>query len=206
MLGDWATNCYVVERGSDCIIVDCGFDPEPMIRSIEERSLSLQLIVLTHAHLDHIGGLDEVSSRYPSVPVVIHERERGFCSDPMLNLSVLAGMSVRVREPDHFVKGGETIPVLGTEFRVLHTPGHSPGGITLVHDPSRSALVGDTLFAGSIGRTDFPTSDPDQMRRTLREILMSLPDEYRVYPGHGPSTTIGRERATNPWLLEMAPP
>jgi glyoxylase-like metal-dependent hydrolase (beta-lactamase superfamily II) len=96
--------------------------------------------------------------------------------------------------------GGETLMLGAAPFRVLHTPGHSPGGIALVHDATAQAIVGDTLFAGSIGRIDFPTSDPRAMERSLRDVLMALPDSTKVFPGHGPTTTIGRERKTNPYL------
>ncbi|HRP64403.1 MAG TPA: MBL fold metallo-hydrolase, partial [Phycisphaerales bacterium] len=103
--------------------------------------------------------------------------------------------------PDHLLKGGETLELAGTHWRVLHTPGHSPGGVCYVNDESRQALVGDVLFAGSIGRVDFPTSNPAAMRRTLREVMMNLPDDLTIYPGHGPATTIGRERRSNPYII-----
>ena len=107
-----------------------------------------------------------------------------------------------VSEPDNHIKDGDTLSLGETTWRVVHAPGHSPGGVLFIHDESKQAIVGDTLFAGSIGRFDFPTSNADNLRRTISEVLMSLPDDMTIHPGHGPSTTIGHERATNPYVLE----
>jgi glyoxylase-like metal-dependent hydrolase (beta-lactamase superfamily II) len=205
-LGPWETNCYVVTvPGSStpdhCWIVDCGFEPETLLDFVQQQRLKPQAILLTHAHLDHIGGLDAALNRFGRTPVFIHEAEAGFCSDPMLNLSAMIGMDLRVTEPDNRLRDGDTLNLSGTTWRVLHTPGHSPGGVCFIHDDSRQALVGDTLFAGSIGRIDFPTSDPEAMRRTIHDTLMKLPDDMAVHPGHGPSTTIGAERASNPFVI-----
>lgn len=202
-LGDFQTNCHVVRiPGSDaCWIVDAGFGPQPLIEHVERAGLEPEAILLTHAHADHVAGLDAVRSRWP-VPVWLHEAERGFCSDPMLNLAAAMCLNVSVAEPDRWLRGGETLELAGTKWRVLHAPGHSPGSCVFLHDDSGTAIVGDTLFAGSIGRIDFPTSDPEAMRRTILETLMGLPDATTIYPGHGPATTIGRERASNPWVRQ----
>ena len=117
-----------------------------------------------------------------------------------LNLSAFVSAPISVSPPTGNIVPGMPLVLAGSHWRVLFTPGHSPGGVAFVHDASHQAIVGDTLFAGSIGRIDFPTSDPAAMRRTLTETLMSLPDETRVHPGHGPSTSIGVERRTNPYL------
>jgi glyoxylase-like metal-dependent hydrolase (beta-lactamase superfamily II) len=111
------------------------------------------------------------------------------------------GMPVTVTEPDHTLRGGGTLELDGLLWRVVHAPGHSPGGVLYVHDESKQAIVGDTLFAGSIGRMDFPSSDPAALRLTISEVLMGLPDDMTIYPGHGEVTTIGRERTTNPFVV-----
>jgi glyoxylase-like metal-dependent hydrolase (beta-lactamase superfamily II) len=202
VLGDYQTNCYVVTMpaGTDCWIVDCGQRPQKMFDFIEKEGMKPTALLLTHTHVDHIAGIDLAIARFGRMPMYVHEAEAGFCSDPMLNLSALTGMPVSVTEPDHQLKDGQRLMLGESEWRVLHTPGHSPGGVCFIHDESKQALVGDALFAGSIGRVDFPTSDPDEMRTTLFEKLMALPDDMMIYPGHGPSTTIGAERKSNPFL------
>ena len=202
-LGAWQTNCYVVAVGKSCWIVDAGFEPSPMLDFIDEHGLSVEQVVLTHAHLDHIGGLHEVRERHPDVPILIHADETTFLTDTGLNLSAMAGVGpVVAPEATGTLAHGDTLILADQTFEVRHTPGHSPGGITLIQHASNTAIVGDTLFAGSIGRYDFPTSDGEALMRSIREQLLTLPDETRVLPGHGPATTIGNERASNPYLLQ----
>lgn len=203
VLGDFQTNCYVVAPGGDaCWIVDCGYDPDPMLDWIAARGLAPRGMLLTHCHSDHIAGIDRAIGRFGAMPITVHVAEAGWCTDPMLNLSSFLGVDVSVTEPDLHVRGGETLDLGGTAWRVIHTPGHSPGGVTYVNDAESIAIVGDTLFAGGIGRFDFPTSDVADLRRSVRETLMELPDEIMIHPGHGPSSTIGRERATNPYVIK----
>lgn len=205
-LGDFMTNCFVVtpeeapKADATCWIVDCGFEPEEMLDWVESQQLRPEAILLTHAHADHMAGVDAALGRFGDLPVYLHEAEQRFCSDPMLNLSGLMGMQVTCREPDHWLKGGEELVLGEHAFRVVHAPGHSPGCVLFIHDDSNQALVGDTLFAGSIGRIDFPTSDPEKMRHTLDKVMMALPDELAIHPGHGPATTIGDERRSNPFI------
>lgn len=203
-LGDFATNCYVVRDTADptgaCWIVDCSYGPEPMLDHVERAGLKPSLCILTHCHCDHVAGLAAMRLRLGPVNVLCHREEKAFNEDPNLNLSAFIPPAVSAPPPDALLNGGEVLELGGFYFRVLHTPGHSPGGITLWCPEAGEAIVGDTLFAGSIGRLDFPTSDPALMRRSLHEVLMTLPDDTRVHPGHGPSTTIGAERASNPFL------
>lgn len=204
ILGMYETNCFVVSTPASpaCWIVDCGFEPDALLDFVARRSLVPERLLLTHAHVDHIAGVEAARARFPGLEVWVHEAEVGFCEDPRLNLSIGLGEPLVVGEPEHRLADSDTLDLAGTTWRVVHAPGHSPGGVLFVHDPSRQAIVGDTLFAGSIGRMDFPTSDPGVFRRTLDEVLLALPDEMTIHPGHGPATTIGRERRTNPFLLE----
>ncbi|MGP1346720.1 MAG: MBL fold metallo-hydrolase [Phycisphaerales bacterium] len=211
-LGPYATNCYLVypsarlppAPGTPCWIVDASFDPEPIIQRIGELGLRPELIYLTHAHVDHIAGLRRLREAFPGVPVALHEAERRWLGDPMLNLSEGFGQPMTFAEPEQSPAHEDRLTLGGLGFTVLHVPGHSPGSTALVwlaeggHEGE--ALVGDALFAGSIGRTDFPTSDHDALLRSIEAHLYALPDPVRVWPGHGPMTTIGREAATNPFV------
>jgi glyoxylase-like metal-dependent hydrolase (beta-lactamase superfamily II) len=201
-LGDWMTNCYVVwpEGGRQCWIVDAGFDPQPLIRLIHERDLEPAMLVLTHAHVDHIAGIDVLRSIWPALPIAIHEAEREFLGSPQLNLSIVLEEPIEAPEATMLLVNGQRLGLGGFEFEVRHTPGHSPGGICLYNAQEKVALVGDTLFRDSIGRYDFPTSDGRLLFGSIRQQLLTLPDETRVLPGHGPETTIGRERRSNPFL------
>ena len=212
-LGDWMTNCYVVhppesrETQPDrdrapggCWLIDAGFNPQVMIRYIQDRQLTPEKMILTHAHVDHIAGLQDIRQAWPDIPILIHEAERDFLADAALNLSIALADPVVAPEATDTLAHGQTFDLAGIGFEIRHTPGHSPGGITLYQPDAKVALVGDALFAGSIGRTDFPTSDHHTLIAAIKAQLLSLPDDTRVLSGHGPETTIGHERASNPFL------
>jgi len=204
-LGPFETNSYLVYpegggAGAECWIIDPSFGPGPLIERVRRLKLKPVAIILTHAHADHIAGVDEVLEAFGDLPVLVHEAERDWLGDPVKNLSLLGGMPVTASGPTGTIKEGDELAVGGVTWRVLHTPGHSPGGITLYHAPSRTAIVGDTLFAGSIGRSDFPGSNGTVLERSIRETLYALPDETRIHPGHGPSSTIGQEKRSNPFV------
>lgn len=201
-LGPFATNCFVVRVASKraCWIVDAGFEPAALIGYVRREGLHPEALVLTHAHADHIAGVREVLAAFPGTPVWVHEAEREWLGDPELNLSAAMGMGVTAPGPDATLTHGQELELAGTRWRVLHTPGHSPGGITLACEASGLALVGDALFAGSIGRTDLPGGSLEVLERSIREQLYTLPDATRALPGHGPETTIGREKVSNPFV------
>lgn len=204
-LGGFQTNCMIVtdgdpEPGKHCLIVDCGYEPDEMLTAVESRQLKPERVVLTHAHADHIAGLIELHRRLGPVPIVMHRAEADWLNDPMLNLSAALGLSVTAPQPSGFIAEGDTVGIGGVIFEIRETPGHSPGGISLIHAPSRTAIVGDSLFNGSIGRTDFPGSSFETLADSIRAKLYTLDPETRVYPGHGPTTTIGREMKTNPFV------
>lgn len=201
-LGPFETNCYVVcAAGTDaCWIVDPGLDPSEVIETIRAERLRPAAIVLTHAHLDHIAGIPGVLRAFPGIPILGHAAEQDWPQSPALNLSESYGIPIAVPGATRLIADGETLKLGDDAWRVLHTPGHSPGGLTFVNDAARAAIVGDTLFAGSIGRSDFPGSDERQLHESIRAKLYTLPDEVRVLPGHGPATTIGREKRSNPYV------
>lgn len=206
-LGPWMTNCYVVappprqdKKTRPCWIIDAGMSPEPMIQYMGEQNLDPQQILLTHAHIDHIAGLSAMRTIWAQMPILVHEAEADFLTDPQLNLSGLFGMPVITPAPTGELKHGQSLTLGPMQWQVRYTPGHSPGSVTFYHASSGVAIDGDTLFAGSIGRYDFPTSDGRLLRQSIQTQLLTLPDETCLYPGHGPGTTVGRERASNPYL------
>ena len=202
-LGPFETNCYVVSAPNrHCWIIDAGFAPEVMLDYIRDERLEPQRLILTHAHADHVAGVGEVAAAFPGLPIEIHESERDVPADASKNLSLLVGQPVVSPDPTGTIDHGDELRLGELSFEVRHTPGHSPGGITLYCSTLQWAFVGDTLFAGSIGRFDFPTSDGPALIRSIHEQLLTLPDDTRVMPGHGPETTIGRERQSNPYLRE----
>lgn len=202
VLGPFETNCYVVtvDGSEDCWIIDAGFSPQSLIDAVSESGKKPAALILTHAHVDHIAGIGDVLEAFGPIPILIHDAEREWLGSPQLNMSTMLGLPVTAPEPDRAIQEGQTLELGGSSWSVLHTPGHSPGGITLYNAAGGVALVGDSLFAGSIGRTDFPNSDFATLADSIRSKLYVLPDETRVYPGHGPDTTIGREKRSNPFV------
>ena len=205
-LGDFQTNAFVVCHESDeslCWIVDCGSEPAALIERIEARNLTPAGIVLTHCHHDHIAGIDTVLSRFGPMPIACHTIESAWNEAPELNLSIYLGTPATATPPNLLLREDSPCP-LGVDWRMLHVPGHSPGSLAFLHTPTETLIAGDTLFAGSMGRVDFPTSDPEAMKASLSK-LMRLSDATSVHPGHGPSTSIRHERVNNPFLPDGVP-
>jgi hydroxyacylglutathione hydrolase len=204
-LGMFATNCYLVYEppvtaGAPCWIIDASFEPQEMIDRTHELRLTPAALILTHAHVDHIAGVNEVLAAFPGTPLLIHPAESDWLTDPAKNLSILSGIPVTARPATGPLADGQQLALGRSRWIVLHTPGHSPGGITLYNQRDAAAIVGDALFAGSVGRTDFPGSDPRTLAASIRTKLYRLPPDTVIHPGHGPDTTIGREANSNPFV------
>lgn len=207
-LGPFQTNCYVITEsanagaGAPCWIVDASFNPQPLIQDVQKRGLKPEAIILTHAHIDHIAGLKEMLAVFPKVPVMIHKAESEWLIDPELNLSAGYGLPVSIRYADRLLKEGDELSLGTSRWKVLHVPGHSPGSIAIVHQhvDKPVAIAGDALFQRSIGRTDFPGCSFEQLANSIRTKLYTLPDQTKIFPGHGPPTTIGEEKRANPFV------
>ncbi|MDI6450797.1 MBL fold metallo-hydrolase [Anaerobaca lacustris] len=203
ILGDFETNCYVVradESARDCVVIDTGLDSREMMAFLAEHRLTPAAVILTHGHVDHIAGLAALRSAFPQVRVYIHKLDGPMLTDSRSNLSRMAMMPFTTAAADVLLADGDTIDEAGIVLKVLHTPGHTPGGICLYAESEGVVFAGDTLFAGGIGRTDFPGGDTEQLLDSIRAKLFVLPDPTAVHPGHAMRTTIGREKASNPFL------
>jgi glyoxylase-like metal-dependent hydrolase (beta-lactamase superfamily II) len=192
VLGRIQTNCYCLTAGKsakDCLIIDTGADDvEPLIDFLKEKALNPVAAIFTHGHFDHINGATLLRKHYPRIKLVIHKDDA----------KELAG-GVKDFGAEPIEKDGP-IEFAGIEFEVFHTPGHTPGGMCLYSRSGGVVFTGDTLFAGSIGRTDLSDGSREQLISGIKEKLLVLPDEVVVYPGHGPSTTIGEEKRLNPFF------
>lgn len=187
-LGSYQTNCYILHKEADarCLVIDPGDEAEKLLAFLRLHRLHPEAILLTHGHFDHVGAVAAVAAE-TDCQVYLCPEERKL--PPMMTGGPLIFT-------DHY-GDGQKLTLAGLSFQVLHTPGHTPGSVCLLFD--RDLFSGDTLFAGSCGRTDFPGSDPAAMRRSLK-LLRELPGDYRVYPGHAEDTTLSAERQQNPYL------
>ena len=203
ILGEYQTNCYVLrndDSAKDCLIIDPGLEAGELLEFLDEQKLNPVAVVLTHGHIDHIAGVATLRNRFPEIKVYIHKLDAEMLTEPVNNLSAMTGAGFTTAPEDVSLKEQDVIDLAGVNLLVLHTPGHTPGGISLYSKQDGVVFVGDTLFADSIGRTDFPGGSMSQLLKSVREKLFTLPEETQVYPGHGPATAIAEEKAHNPFF------
>jgi hydroxyacylglutathione hydrolase len=216
--GPWAANCYVVATGpgSECVVVDPGKDAvDGVAEIVREHRLKPVSVLLTHGHIDHVWCVVPVAGTYDAT-AWLHPSDRHLLTDPMAGISpesaaMMLGSGYSFAEPDDVAElaDGQSLELAGLTFEVDHTPGHTEGSVTFRapyqrDDVSEVMFAGDLLFAGSIGRSDLPGGDHATMMETLRTKVLTLPDDIVVLPGHGEQTSIGRERASNPFLQGLA--
>lgn len=198
VVGIYETNCYIVasETTKKGIIIDPGAEPEKIISEIKKMGLLIEWIIITHTHFDHIGAVKSLKDA-TGAKIAMHQNEgEGFNNALAKALGIVMSGSVNSTfEPDRLLNDGDIVTISDLQFTVLHTPGHSPGGISLAGHGV--VFSGDTLFNCGVGRTDFPGCSQSQLMSSIRNKLLSLPDDTVVFPGHGPRTTIGNERRMN---------
>lgn len=197
-LGDMATNCYIMVNHDtgECIVFDPAAEPEVLKEIFSDSAFQLQAIFLTHGHFDHIGAVKELKDTF-HVPVYASKEENEQVLGKLdANLSAMFGMPMTL-QADQVLRDGEKVEIIGTTLTCILTPGHTAGGMCYYNEELKSVIAGDTLFCGSVGRTDFPTGNGAVLLNSIHEKLFTLPDETKVFPGHMDSTTIGWEKETN---------
>ncbi len=199
VVGDFEVNCYILmDDAQGALVIDPGADPEAVARVIEQHRLSVRAYLITHGHMDHVSGLADLVGLYPA-PVAIHPKDHVWAFTDRNEMLPYYATPARPPRIERDLADGQEWTDGGFAYRVIETPGHSPGSVCF-HFPEQEALfTGDTLFAGSVGRTDLAGGDDRLLNESLR-VLARLPDATVVFPGHGPKSTIGQEKATNPFL------
>lgn len=197
--GPLQVNCYIIgcEETRKAAVIDPGGDADRILDLLQRLNLELEMVINTHGHFDHVGGNKRLLEA-TRVDLLLHEADQTLLGMAEQHAGLYGLPTELSPQPQRLLKGGETIELGELKLKVLHTPGHTPGGICLLIEDH--VIVGDTLFAGSIGRTDLPGGDHQQLLESIRTQLLPLPDETIAHPGHGPATSIGREKLYNPFL------
>ncbi len=206
-VGSFQSNCYIlsVTGGADALVIDCGGEPEQVIEYLKAENLVPSILVCTHGHVDHIAGNTELKAAFPDMRIMIHRDDTEMLRRPIKNLSMFMGRMIKSPPADRELHDGDVIEFAGLKIKVLHTPGHTPGGICLFipegpETPKPILFSGDTLFQESVGRTDFPGASEKTLLTSIEEKLRPLPPNTIVHTGHGPSTTLEREFRSNPFI------
>lgn len=202
----FAENAFIIHLNdrNDCIVIDPSFNTEPILQYLAQNKLTVSAILNTHGHTDHIVGNEAIKSQFPDAPLVIGVGDEPKLADPQLNLSAAYGLGIISPRADQTVEHGEFIEFAGIRLETRNTPGHSCGHVVWIWHETIPvvAINGDVLFAGSIGRTDFPDGSFEILEESIRQQLYTLPDDTLVLTGHGNRTTIGQEKRTNPFVSE----
>jgi hydroxyacylglutathione hydrolase len=200
----FAENSYILwqDGRTEAVVIDPGFEPDPILAFLAERGLSLVAIINTHGHVDHIAGNADMKRVFPNAPILVGERDAIMLVDAVVNMSEPFGVPVTSPPADRLLKEGDRFDFAGIAMEVFDVPGHSPGHVVyLIRETTPFTVIGgDVLFRGSVGRTDFPRGSMEMLKSNIERVLWPLPDATVVYPGHGPVTTIGHEKRTNPYL------
>lgn len=195
--GLFGSNCYILGDNGEGVVIDPGVEAGEILGAAEKNSLKVKYIILTHTHIDHICYMDELRD-LTGAKVAVHKADSDTFSNPVLNGSVLMGQNISFKDADIFLKEGDVLEVGSLKLNIIHTPGHTPGGICIKVD--NNIFTGDTLFRLSIGRTDLGRGSYEELINSIKSRLMILDDNVKVYPGHNEPTTIGFERKNNPFL------
>ncbi|WP_347487712.1 MBL fold metallo-hydrolase [Desulfoscipio sp. XC116] len=198
-VGPMDANCYIIgcDKTGVGAVVDPGAEGGRILKRLQALKLECKYIILTHGHVDHIAALEEVREA-TGAEVLMHTQDAGMLTNPAQNLSMFMGAALKLKEAERLLEEGDIIQVGEVAVEVIHTPGHTPGGISL--KAGNVLITGDTLFAGSVGRSDFPGGNHNVLINSIKTKLLVFPDGTRVYPGHGPASTIGSEKKHNPFL------
>jgi len=203
VLGDFETNCYCLradESVKHCLIIDTGLDAGPLLAYLRENELTPIALILTHGHADHIAGIKDLRANWPDIKIAVHKDDANMLTSCVKNMSVLSGKTFTADPADVIIDDDGPIEFAGIKLEILHTPGHTKGGVCFYSSAEGVVFAGDTLFASSIGRTDLPGGSYDQLIAGIKFKLLTLPDETKVFPGHGPATTIAAEKQFNQYL------
>lgn len=200
-VGLFQENCYIVgdESSGEGALIDPGDEAARIALAVEQTPLEIGSIILTHSHIDHVGAIVELAEEY-SCPVLLHAEAEEMLRAVPQQAAMMGVKFGKVPSVDRYIGSAETLEVGGVRLRSLYTPGHAPGHLAFYVESERLVISGDAVFAGSVGRVDLPGGSMEVLMKSIREEILTLPDETRLYPGHGPATTVGEERVSNPFL------